>query len=511
MTNVFHYFGLQDVADLAARVRSGMPEDLRSRATTCRTGAETLTRVAGEVEAAVATMGRSWQGDAADAARRTLLRVVDQREDQARQLGDSATAFDTVAAALEQVQATAEHVLGVAEGLQSRLESVLETVRDARDLMLPGAGVLSWGVEKVTGVDVEAEVTSMLLSLTRPLLEEALGLIGTMTDAIRDYEEVLRAQGEVLRRMPGIVRTDAGPVDLPGDVALRQGALFRAVYGYDPVTPADRQMAGMLDVQGGDAANQDPNARVVVMRIEPVPGAGVVHGDGFIGADGALNPFSAGFEDEGDDRGFDPGADADESRVSFAIDYETGVVVVRQNASHSTGGDAEVGDPSVGIEQDDQGRVRLRIDAANPLAPEIAQDNNVSVRADLLVDPHGGTAPAEVNGAVTRFPSWEVYQDRDGQTGAPLLQRQEEAQPGGTGPLVGLPQPTVPVGQDPGALDDWRAQHHPDQGHDPFLEDLLQFPSTRGDDFYEYPLPTEPYPQVDGGGGLVLPHAPVVR
>ncbi|GAB2910731.1 hypothetical protein GCM10027047_06200 [Rhodococcus aerolatus] len=511
MTNVFHYFGLQDVAELVARVDAGDPGDLHTRAEACTSGGAELATQAGNVEAAATALAGAWQGEAATAALQTLRTTVAQRREQGQQLQASASSLTTVATALEQAQAEGHRILGVSEGLSRALDSALDRVRDVLNATVPGAGVLNWAVDKVTGVDLESEAQDLLLSLTNPLREQALGLIDAMEQVIRGYEQVLGAQGEVLRALPGIVRADAGPVDQPGDRELREGAFFRSVYGHDPVTPADRRMAQALDVQGSDATNTDPNARVVVMRITPVPGAGVVHGDAFISADDELNPFSAGGHDEGDDRGFSPGASAEDGRVSFDVDYENGVVVVRQNASHSTGGDADIGDPSVGIEQDPQGRVRLRVDATNPLAPEIAADNHVSVRGDLLIDPHGGTGPAEVNGAVTRFPSWEVYQDRDGQTGAPLLQRPENELPLGAGPMVGLPQPTVPVGPHPGDLDDFRTQHHPDQGHDPFLDDLLQYPSTRGDSFYEYPLPNQPYPTVDSRGGLVVPRAPVVR
>ncbi|MFE2753369.1 hypothetical protein ACFXGA_15370 [Actinosynnema sp. NPDC059335] len=245
-----------------------------------------------------------------------------------------------------------------------------------------------------------------------------------------------------------------------------------------------------------------------MLRIDPVPGAGVVHGSAFIGDDMVFNPTSPdSLFDHGDNRGFDPNARPDQSRVSFYVDYETGVVVVRQNASHAANGHAEVGDPEVGVEQDSEGRVRLRIDAANPLAPEVAQDMNVSVRGDLVIDPHGGRGPAEVNGDVTRFPSWEVYQrDGDGSS-TTLLTRQEESQPGGTGPMIGLPQPTVPVGEHPERLDDWRDRHHPGQGDEGIVEKVLEFPSTRGDDFYDYPVGHAPYPGLGGDGRVVLPEA----
>lgn len=140
------------------------------------------------------------------------------------------------------------------------LDPALDRVRDVLHVVVPGSGILGWAVEKVTGVDVESDAQDLLLSLTNPLREQALGLIGRMEQVIRSYEGVLEQQREVLRAMAGVVRPDAGPVDRPGDAELRRGAFFRSVYGHDPVTPAERRMAETLDVQGSDVTNTDPNA-----------------------------------------------------------------------------------------------------------------------------------------------------------------------------------------------------------------------------------------------------------
>ena len=106
------------------------------------------------------------------------------------------------------------------------------------------------------------------------------------------------------------------------------------MYGRPAESANDKLMAAALDMQGDDTANKDPDSRVVVMHITPVPGAGVVHGAAFI-------------------------------------------------SEH------EVFDPRLGSIK----------------APQVAQDVKVSVRGDLVIDPNGGSGPASVNGAATRFPS----------------------------------------------------------------------------------------------------------
>ena len=103
------------------------------------------------------------------------------------------------------------HVLDVALcGVQSAMNA------------MTGGGVLEWGVKKLTGVDIEAEGRKLLLGAVRPIYEEALGFLARMETVIRDYEKVLLDQAAVLRDMPGIVRTDAGPIDLAGDADLRR-------------------------------------------------------------------------------------------------------------------------------------------------------------------------------------------------------------------------------------------------------------------------------------------------
>ncbi|SES42485.1 hypothetical protein [Actinokineospora terrae] len=503
--NVFKYFGIDDIRDLADRVLSGKPADLDARARLCEAAQATTSATGRELAELADALAAVWTGAAADAAVARLKTASGKRYEQAAQFAASAVSFRAVCIALVKVQGQARELVDTANRLGAALDRALSIADDAISV-LSGAGIANWALKKATGVDLKAKAKEIVLDLTRPILDEALGLNSILEADIRAYERVLRAEAETIRTMPGIVRPDAGPVDQPGDADLRRDALFRSVYGRDPVSANDKLMAEALDLQGGDATNRDPNARVVVIRITPVPGAGVVHGSAFIGGDEVLNPKLDGtLFDKGDNRGFDRSARPDQSRVSFFVDYESGVVVVRQNASHASNGDVEVGNPSVGVEQDPAGRVRLRVDAANPLSPQIAQDANISVRGDVVIDPRGGHGPAEVNGKVTRFPSWEAYQTTNDGAHSTLLTRPEEAHPGGTGPLIGLPQPTVPVGEHPNTLTDWRTHHHPDHGHDTALDEILEFPTTRGDDFYDYPVDRSPYPSIDSNGHLVIP------
>ena len=124
----------------------------------------------------------------------------------------------------------------------------------------------------------------------------------------------------------------------------------------------------------------------------------------------------------GDNRGFNPSAAPARSRVSFMVDYDNGLAIVRQNPTHATNGNVGVHPADVGVEQDQSGRVRLRLEAVNGLIPKTVGDLGESVRGDLIVDPHGGpNGSASANGQVSQFPSWEVYASGSTGAGTPAL------------------------------------------------------------------------------------------
>ena len=97
---------------------------------------------------------------------------------------------------------------------------------------------------------------------------------------------------------------------------------------------------------------------------------------------------------------------------------------MRQNATHADDGTAAVGDPTVGIEQDDHSRIRLRSQATNPFAPGFSDEVGLTVREDIVIDPHGGDGGStSVNGRVSRYPSWEFYQQHPDGSSSTVLQR----------------------------------------------------------------------------------------
>src|SRR5690606_40102148 len=109
-----------------------------------------------------------------------------------------------------------------------------------------------------------------------------------------------------------------------------------------------------------------------VVEIEPVPGQGVVRVSQWIEQRDVISGPTT--RDFGNDRTADPHFDPADTKVTTYIDYENGLVVVRQNPSvelDSDGGPGEVkiGVPEAVIQQNGDGAVRVKYEAGNPFAP----------------------------------------------------------------------------------------------------------------------------------------------
>lgn len=279
-------------------------------------------------------------------------------------------------------------------------------------------------------------------------------------------------------------------------------------------------MAAALDPNGSDTTDSDPESHIVVVRIKPVPGAGLVYGDAFIPQPHVANPLSGtdGLNpipyNKGDGRDFNPNAAPDKSRMSWYIDYERGIAVVRQNVTHDKKGTAASGNPHVGIEQSADGSVRMRVEGFDALANPGGEAVHGTVKADVVVNPRGGQGPASVNGRVSQYPSFEFHQMHNGQT-TTLMTREADTKPLGTpeswglGPMIGLsayPNITLP-GDNLGALQNWYDQYHPAQAQPNPNGGIVLAPDQQ---FQQHSLPDAPYPTFENGH-LNVPEAEQVR
>ncbi|ORM37155.1 hypothetical protein [Williamsia sp. 1135] len=250
----------------------------------------------------------------------------------------------------------------------------------------------------------------------------------------RDAERIDRELAAVIDVADG----DLPGGNLAGDLADRKGNATRAfeeVYGRKPVTQQEWSVASMLDTQSYDPKNRGVPAEVTVIKIEPVPGQGIVRSGLFIPTETVFaGPEAA--PHLGDNRGFDEHFNPEDTRVAFVVDYENGYIVARQNPSVTADGHVETGRPKVTASQLDDGTVSLDYQASDPFAPEIASDTFWSVNGKLVLSPVDGDIA--VAGRVTDFPSMEIYQDKpDGSTAT--IHRDDAADHVHYGPVLNLP------------------------------------------------------------------------
>jgi hypothetical protein len=225
-----------------------------------------------------------------------------------------------------------------------------------------------------------------------------------------------------------------------------QEQAFKEVYGRDPVSANDWRMAAALDPHSYDPRNQGVAAQVRVVKIRPVPGQGLVRVSQWIPQRDVIS--GPGKRDFGNDRGPDPHFEPSNTKATTYIDYDHGVVVMRQNPSieqtaNGGPGRVKVGAPQANVTQTADGALRIRYDAANPFAPEIAKnppfpitDHPWTVNGDLVFTP--GASGVHVDGTRGDYPSMEVYQDLPNNTTNTILI--DPARTGNSyGPIENLP------------------------------------------------------------------------
>lgn len=504
--NIYQYFAIDtiykllggpDPRDIANRLLRAQTQDPSAASDKMRRASQWQMQQADDIGRKRDGVDRFWHGEAADQAKNKLSSIEDSVRQQARQLADGAEHLAQVSDALRKAQANAQELVKEIDAAEDGLKTTSESVLSA-----------------LGGSTINTVIAALDLAQFGTYLSQ-------MLDIQEQYESTLRSIAPALRVPKGIMRPDAGPKDSGNDARARQAALYRNIHGSDPRTDLDWKMAQALDPRSSDPAATDAQANVVVTRIRPVPGAGVVHGDAFISDPTVLGPpkgLPPAVNYQGDNRGFHPNAPPGKSRESFYIDYERGIVVARQNPSHSEDGtQAAAGDPEIGIEQDKHGRVRLRNEGIDGLAPrDLGKSVGGTVRNDLIIDPHGGgDSTASVNGRIGQYPSWEFsHSTPDGETHT-LLQRPENnySVAPDNEPFEQLPRDTVEVGQEPEQLKQWNNQYHPNQTPAAIEQDIEERVGGTpiGDPWYNNPLPRQPYPQVHPGEGLVIPEAKQVR
>lgn len=235
--------------------------------------------------------------------------------------------------------------------------------------------------------------------------------------------------------------------DGPASRKCNQEEAFKQVYGRAPTSANDWDMAAALDPHTYNPDFQGRPSEVRVVKINPVPGQGVVRSSQWIPQRDVTFPPNK--RDLGNNRGPETRFDPEDTKVTTYIDYEHGIVVMRQNPSvqeNSDGspGQVKIGAPQGSVTQTPDGAVRIKYDAGNPFAPDSTTDpsgpfgtHRLSVNGDLVFTP--GPGGVHVDGTRTNYPSMEIYQDMpNGTTHTVLI---DPAQSGSSvGPMLNLPR-----------------------------------------------------------------------
>lgn len=323
--------------------------------------------------------------------------------------------------------------------LENVAAALAEAQRSGRAEISALEGLLQ-GLDDQIGEAVELEKDPRLTESERQLLDHYIN--GLEKHAINDtkvsvaklnhvrdqYSRQLQASMANVRKQGGYeppiqALYGALPAAPPPDAEERrrnQIEAFKQVFGREPTSAADWETAAALDPQTYDPKFGGAKSEVRVVKIRPVPGQGVVRVSQWIEQrDVTSSPF--GNRDLGNDRGPNINFDPEDTKVTMYIDYENGLVILRQNPSveeTSSGapGTVKVGTPKGSVTQLADGSVRIKYDAGNPFAPAFTADPNgplaghtITVNGDLVFTP--GPEGVQVNGTRTNYPSLEAYQD----------------------------------------------------------------------------------------------------
>lgn len=334
---------------------------------------------------------------------------------QAAQLPKIGADLESVAAALAEAQRSGHGEISALEGqLQGLDDQIGEAVELEKDPRL---------------TESERRLLNHYISgLENHAINDTTASVNRLNHVRDQYSRQLQASMANLHRQDGYeppiqaLHGDIPEAPLQGAEERRHNQIeaFKQVFGREPTSAADWETAAALDPHTYDPKFGGTQPQVRVVKIRPVPGQGVVRVSQWIEQrDATSSPF--GNRDLGNNRGPNIKFDPEDTKVTTYIDYENGLVILRQNPSveeTSTGapGTVKVGTPRGSVTQLPDGSVRIKYDAGNPFAPGFTADPNgplaghtITVNGDLVFTP--GPEGVQLNGTRTNYPSLEAYQD----------------------------------------------------------------------------------------------------
>ncbi|MFD4461607.1 hypothetical protein [Nocardia sp. NPDC058480] len=344
--------------------------------------------------------GLAWQGD----ARRAAENKADREQTQMRAI---ATAYDDLGGACA----------GAANAMQFPLSEIKMIFQHY--VVAPVAVADDWTVTGVEDWDSEAGIQLQRLSGLADSLLTADALWGGKI-ATANAELAAMAPADALQKANSEIqqyRSKDGRSD--PDRMRTSAAAFQQAFGRLPATAVDWTTAEALNPNSYDPKYKGVDPEVRAVKIEPRPGQGVVRTAQYIQERDDLdpsmdNPFSG--RNKGDDRTADADFDPEHARVTTYVDYENGIVVMRQNPSvvqeaDGSSGHVETGKPTGEVIQAADGSVRVKYEAADPIGMGgPMQQFGWSVNGDLVFTP--SSDGIHIDGTRTNYPWMEAYQTR---------------------------------------------------------------------------------------------------
>ncbi|EME22363.1 WXG100 family type VII secretion target [Rhodococcus triatomae] len=307
----------------------------------------------------------------------------------------------------DEVDALAQVLVSAAADLDSYLNVLRSKANDAEV-----AGCIISEDWSMTGTD--SEVHAPLVSSALRALEDSAA---QNEQHIREASTRVRDRGNELPDWEAPSTQQSDRVEQTRDEASADA--FHDMFGRYPVTPSDWSTAEVLNPNSYTEKYAGVPPGIQVALIEPVPGQGVVRTSSYI-EQGSV--YNVPWDDLGDNRTDNADFDPENSRVTVYVDYENGIVVMRQNPSVDENGSVRVDEPHGEVWQNSDGSVRLSYEAANPFRPSVMGVEPPgalmpAVNGDVVFTPGQGTPGAPdstgvtINGIRDDYPSFEAYQD----------------------------------------------------------------------------------------------------
>ncbi|WP_143696466.1 hypothetical protein [Williamsia muralis] len=340
------------------------------------------------------------------------------------------------------VQAT--HIRRAVDIAQTEVQSVKRRLESARleaaerSLLIAGDGHVSEDISNrpdMTGWTVRQieRYTDEKVLQIRALQAEVDSILQAANDADQDLAAaILGASGQI-----NVAHSNRNQLERDA---------FHKAFNRDPVSETDWKTAAMLNTATYDPSSRGVPSEVVVARINPVPGQGIVKLGLFIPS---RQVFNFPKDDFGDNRGFDSNFGPEDTRATVYLDYENGVVITRQNPSVQVDGQVGVDAPEAYTWQLPDGTVMVDYKATNAFAPPGAELADRVVRGKVILTP--GEDGPDLYGNIGDYPSAEAYSERTGEPTRTIL-RDLADNTGPRGPLLELGSYHV-VGERPEQFD----------------------------------------------------------